>query len=147
MKTAEELISRMGKKGFVDFVTKNQKNGKTGAQRDRGIKGRVKAKYCSHGVWVMEDYIDRLCVGCHGVSEKDVKIHNLLMKCYYLFPIFKDKILKIAESYRVSKASIQVSYGKLADFRPSFNLGLGCWVESRSEERRIAKSMGLEEAG
>lgn len=107
MKTAEELISRMGKKGFVDFVAKNQKNGKTGAQKDRGIKGRVRHRRCQHGVWIIEDYEPKDCVACLGMPKET----------------------------------------KVKDFRPSFNIGLGCYVESRSEEKRIAKSMGLEEAG
>lgn len=36
---------------------------------------------------------------------------------------------------------------KARDYRPNFNIGLGCWVESRSEEKKIAKSLGLREAG
>lgn len=36
---------------------------------------------------------------------------------------------------------------KLRDFQPGFNIGLGHYVESRSEEKRIAKSLGLTEAG
>ena len=33
------------------------------------------------------------------------------------------------------------------EFQPYFNAGLGHWVESRSEEKRCAKSLGLVEAG
>jgi hypothetical protein len=33
------------------------------------------------------------------------------------------------------------------EFTPYFNAGLGHWVESRSEEKRCAKSLGLVEAG
>ena len=36
---------------------------------------------------------------------------------------------------------------KSKDFKPYFNVGLGAYVESRSEERRYAKKMGLVEAG
>lgn len=36
---------------------------------------------------------------------------------------------------------------KLPDFKPNFNIGLGCWVESRSDEKRAAKRLGLVEAG
>lgn len=36
---------------------------------------------------------------------------------------------------------------KSKEFRPYFNQGLGAFVSSRSEEKRIAKSMGLVEAG
>lgn len=45
------------------------------------------------------------------------------------------------------KRCVPESNGKLKDYEPNFNIGLGCWVESRSEEKRIAKSMGLVEAG
>ena len=33
------------------------------------------------------------------------------------------------------------------DFRPYFNVGLGAFVESRGEEKRLAKKLGLQEAG
>ena len=36
---------------------------------------------------------------------------------------------------------------KNPDFQPYFNIGLGCYVESRSEEKRVAKTKGLREAG
>lgn len=36
---------------------------------------------------------------------------------------------------------------KSKDFRPYFNMGLGAYVESRSEEKKLAKSLGLGEAG
>lgn len=36
---------------------------------------------------------------------------------------------------------------KAKEFKPYFNQGLGHFVTSRSEEKRIAKSMGLVEAG
>ena len=36
---------------------------------------------------------------------------------------------------------------KRRDSYPYFNAGLGCFVESRSEEKRMAKRLGLVEAG
>ena len=36
---------------------------------------------------------------------------------------------------------------KPKDFKPYFNVGLGAFVESRSEEKRIARQMSLVEAG
>ena len=36
---------------------------------------------------------------------------------------------------------------KPKEFKPYFNVGLGAFVESRGEEKRLAKSMGLQEAG
>lgn len=36
---------------------------------------------------------------------------------------------------------------KARDFKPYFNIGLGAFVESRSEEKRLAKSKGYQEAG
>jgi len=36
---------------------------------------------------------------------------------------------------------------KSKDFKPYFNMGLGTYVESRSEEKRVAKQKGYEEAG
>lgn len=36
---------------------------------------------------------------------------------------------------------------KPRDFVPYFNVGLGAYVESRSDERRAARIMGLREAG
>lgn len=57
----------------------------------------------------------------------------------------------VIEDYEPKKcdecAQERTRYKKSRDFRPTFNMGLGCWVESRSEEKQIAKSMGLEEAG
>jgi hypothetical protein len=36
---------------------------------------------------------------------------------------------------------------KPKDFKPYFNIGLGAFVESRSEEKRLARSKGYLEAG
>lgn len=40
----------------------------------------------------------------------------------------------------------KVRQSKAPDYRPNFNVGLGYWVESRSEEKRVAKSLGLVES-
>ncbi len=104
---AVDMIHTMGKKGFVDTVMNSQKNGQTGAQRERGIKGRIKYRQCEHRVWVIDNYEYKGCEKCDGKPKQT----------------------------------------KAKDFRAGFNVGLGCWVNSRSEEKRIAKGMGLVEAG
>lgn len=38
-------------------------------------------------------------------------------------------------------------HSKSRDFKPYFNIGLGAFVESRSEEKRIARQKGYVEAG
>ena len=102
-----QLIERLGKKGFEDFVKSNRSNQPTGFDKTRGIRGRIRWSRCEHGNWVIEDYFPKRCEECHG----------------------KPKVTK-------SK-----------DFKPYFNIGLGAFVESRSEERCIAKSKGYQEAG
>jgi len=55
----------------------------------------------------------------------------------------------IVENYKV-RACHQCEIGrqtKLNDFKPYFNIGLGGLVESRSDEKRSAKALGLVEAG
>jgi hypothetical protein len=106
MISAEQMIDKVGKDKFVEMVTHSQKNGQTGAEKDRGIKGRRKFRMCEHGTWVIENYEPRHCSKC--VPEV----------------VTKPK-----------------------DFRAGFNIGLGYWVESRSEEKAVAKSLGLIERG
>lgn len=106
MMTADQMIQRFGKKKAVDMMVNCPRNGKTGAEKDRGIKGRVRFKMCEHGKWVVENYEPKPCADC---------------------------IPEIATK------------GK--DFKPYFNIGLGAFVESRSEEKRYAKKIGLVEAG
>ena len=36
---------------------------------------------------------------------------------------------------------------KLPDFEPHFNIGLGCYIESKSEMKRVAKQQGMEWIG
>ena len=102
-----ELIDKLGKKGFRDFVVNNRSNQPTGHDRTKGIRGRIKFQRCEHGVWTVENYEPRRCEKCHGKP-------------------------------RVTKAK---------DFKPYFNIGLGAFVESRSEERHLAKAKGYVEAG
>jgi len=106
MMTTDQMIQRFGKRGFLELAANSPKNGKTGHEKDRGIKGRRRFKMCEHGVWVIENYEPKKCLKC-----------------------------------------IPESWTKPIDFKPGFNIGLGCWVESRSEEKRVAKSLGLVEAG
>lgn len=105
MISAEQMIEKVGKEKFVEMVTNSPKNGKTGAEKDRGIKGRRKFRMCQHGNWVIENYKPKQCPKC----VPDIQT-------------------------------------KPKDFRPGFNIGLGYWVESRQEEKQVAKSLGLREA-
>lgn len=104
--SANDLIDKVGKKKFMEMVVNSPKNGKTGAEKDRGIKGRRRFRMCEHGTWVIDNYKPKPCIKC--IPEK----------------VTKPK-----------------------DFKPTFNIGLGCWVESRSDEKRTAKSLGLTEIG
>lgn len=104
---ASEALEKMGTKAFVDMAMQSNTNEKTGFQKDRGIRGRVRHRLCSHGIWVVEDYKNKQCAECSGLPKGT----------------------------------------KQKDFKPYFNQGLGHFVTSRSEEKRIAKSMGLVEAG
>lgn len=104
--TAEQMIQKVGGRKFVEMVVNSPKNGKTGAEKDRGIKGRIRFRRCEHGVWIIDNYEPKSCSSCNQeVSTKP------------------------------------------RDFKPGFNIGLGCWVESRSEEKQMAKRMGFTEAG
>lgn len=102
-----DIIEKLGKKGFVDFVSNNRSNQPTGYDRTKGIRGRVRWRRCEHGVWIIKDYKPMACEACQ-VTPKNTKAK---------------------------------------DFKPYFNIGLGAFVESRSEEKRIAKQKGYEEAG
>lgn len=105
MITAEQMIDKVGKKKFVDMVVNSPKNGQTGAEKDRGIKGRRKFRMCEHGTWIIENYEPKPCAKC--IPEVQTKPK---------------------------------------DFRAGFNIGLGCWVESRQEERAASRALGLREA-
>ena len=72
MITKEQLVSKLGKDGFRKFVLANKDKAPTGAERERGIKGRVKFRKCEHGTWVIENYEPRPCEGCHGESRSEV---------------------------------------------------------------------------
>lgn len=105
--SADQMIEAYGKEKFAEMVKNSPKNGPTGAERDRGIKGRVKFRYCQHGVALIDNYEPtKGCIKCQPEG-----------------------------------------YTKPKDFRPGFNIGLGYYVESRSEEKAIAKRLGLTEAG
>lgn len=66
-----------------------------------------------------------------------------------LFAICKhDKVtVRDGEPTKECKACLGDHNTNLKEFTPYFNIGLGCWVESRQDERRAARSMGLQEAG
>lgn len=105
--TAGDLIKKFGKKKATEMMVHSPKNGRTGAEKDRGIKGRVRYRLCPHSVWIIENYEIKECYECSN-RPRDTKA---------------------------------------PDFKPGFNIGLGAWVESRSEERKIAKALRLVEAG
>lgn len=102
-----ELIDKLGKKGFVDFVSRNKSNQPTGFDKTRGIRGRVRHRMCEHGTWTIKDYLPQPCDKCNKVPKNT----------------------------------------KSKEFKPYFNIGLGAFVESRSEEKQKAKSLNYEEAG
>ena len=104
----KDLIAKLGKKGFTDFVTQHKSNQPTGHDRQRGIKGRIRWSRCQHGTWVIDNYEPKSCERCTGEWTK---------------------------------------HSKPRDFSPYFNIGLGAYVESRSEEKKLAKSKGYVEAG
>lgn len=102
-----ELMSKLGKKGFTDFVANNRSSEPTGHDKTKGIHGRIKFRMCEHGNWIIENYEPKRCEKCSGKP-------------------------------RATKSK---------DFKPYFNIGLGAYVESRSEEKRLAKSLNYTEAG
>lgn len=107
MMTFDQMCKKMGKKRAIQEAVNCRRNGPTAAEKTRGIRGRVRYRFCSHGVWVIDDYKPRRCSECEGISRET----------------------------------------KTKDFTPYFNIGLGCYVTSRSEEKRVARSLGLVEAG
>ena len=107
---AHQIIKKLGKRGFRDFVIGNKSHSETGAERQhrrRFGKGRVLMAYCEHGIKTVDNY----------------ELTGLCMKC---------------------KSIVRTQSG---EFHPYFNVGLGAFVESRSDERSAAKRMGLQEAG
>jgi hypothetical protein len=108
MKSYDDLVQTMGKQKASEFIVQNRSANKTAHEESRGIKGRIKSRYCGGcRKWVIEKYE---YVG-HGEPCVD-----------------------------------RPASTKSKEFKPYFNMGLGCYVESRSEERRVAKSKGLIEA-
>lgn len=82
MITAPQLIQKMGKEKFVNFVVNKKDREKTGAERDRGIKGRRRHRMCEHGVWVIEDYIQKPCDKCFEVA---VESHTVVCHSHEYF--------------------------------------------------------------
>ena len=104
----EQLMKKLGKQGFKDFVANNRSDQPTGFDKTRGIRGRIKFRRCEHGVYVIDNYVVKGCQACSGLQSKSTK---------------------------------------LKDFKPYFNIGLGAYVESRSEEKKLAKQKQYVEAG
>lgn len=103
-----KLVEKIGKKAFVEMAMQKNTNERTPAEKDRGVRGRVKWNMCEHGVTMIDNFeaTGNHCYTCHGMRRT-----------------------------------------KAQEFKPYFNQGLGVMVHSRSEEKRVAKSMGLVEAG
>lgn len=85
MITIDKIVDKYGKKGAVDFVLKNRSSEKTLAERDRGIKGRVRFRMCEHGVWVIDNYEQKRCSSCH--SEASVEFPSLIIHSKEYFNI------------------------------------------------------------
>jgi hypothetical protein len=51
------------------------------------------------------------------------------------------------ETHACSACDSSTSYTKLRDFEPHFNMGLGCYVESKSEMKQLAKDRGMVNIG
>lgn len=75
---AHDLLQKMGKRKFHDFVVGNQK-GQTMAQMQSGIKGRIKFRMCQHGVVLLDNYepknICKPCIGVKSTKSKDFEPH------------------------------------------------------------------------
>lgn len=105
--SVDQIESKLGKKGFADFVVNNRSREKTKAEKDRGVRGRLKWRMCEHGVETVNNFkaTGNHCDACHGMIQTKTK-----------------------------------------EFKPYFNIGLGVFVESRSDEKKSAKKLGLIEA-
>lgn len=103
---ARDMLQKMGKKKFVDFVARNQSGERILDIQKRRRWGRnVKFKKCEHGVWVIDNYKPYFCSKCVEIATKP------------------------------------------PDFHPHFNVGLGGWVESKSDMKKAAKMKGLIHVG
>jgi hypothetical protein len=87
-----------------------------------------------------------MAVKCQGrnktkaQSERGIKGRVRYRRCdhgVWIIDDYKPKVCKKCVPQDISRP----------EFSPYFNAGLGHWVESRSEEKRCAKSLGLVEAG
>lgn len=81
---ANKMIQKLGKEKFVETVLRSKDKEKTGAERQRGIKGRIKFRMCEHGTWVIDNYKPKKCKKCHS-SEKEV--HAVVMHTHEYFNI------------------------------------------------------------
>lgn len=104
----QTIINKLGKEKATEFIKESRLNQPTGADRERGIRGRIRFNICGHGVVKIDEYepTGNHCVKCDGMLVTKPK-----------------------------------------EFKPYFNIGLGCFVESRQDEKRAAKSKGLIENG
>jgi hypothetical protein len=103
---AKEIMKKLGKDKFVEFVSNAQDSSQTGAaiqHRRRWGKGRTFMAHCIHGIKTIDNY----------------EPTNECSKC------------------------IGINRDKSGEFKPYFNLGLGVYCETRSDERKVAKQKGL----
>ena len=77
---ANQMIQKMGKEKFVNFVLQNKDREATGAERAKARRfgTNVKHRMCEHGVWVIDNYERKPCKDCYGVvyDAPAVVTHN-----------------------------------------------------------------------
>lgn len=62
------ILEKVGKKAFVEMAMQRNTNEKSGAEQDRGIRGRVKWRMCGHGVTIIDnfEFTGKCCLVCDG---------------------------------------------------------------------------------
>lgn len=68
---AAQLMQKMGKEKFTQFVLNNKDKERTGAERAHANRfgKNVRHRKCEHGVWVIENFEPKPCKGCHKDSN------------------------------------------------------------------------------
>lgn len=68
MITSEQLINKLGKRGFNEFAKKNMSKGETQADIERraGRGTNIKYRRCEHGVWTIDNYVKKPCEKCNN---------------------------------------------------------------------------------
>lgn len=81
---AKDMIKKLGKEKFVQTVLQKRDKEKTGAEKDRGIKGRRRFRMCQHGFWVIDNYKPKDCPKC---DEMQSQAHAVIMHSHEYFNI------------------------------------------------------------